>query len=159
MAVDNELLTDASDELIEETVKDQYLTFEIDNEEYAVSIAYVREITVMTNITKVPETPDYLEGIVNVRGDIVPIIDVRKRFMKESKIFDESSCIIFIEYKGYYLGLIADAVREVTFIYEDAIVPPPSARLSYHNQFVKNIGKVGAKVKLILDLDRLLLQE
>ena len=159
MAIDTDLLADTSEDFLDETVKDQYLTFEIDNEEYAVSIAYVREITVMNTITKVPETPDYLEGIVNVRGDIVPIIDVRKRFMKESKLFDESSCIIFIEYKDYYLGLIADAVREVTFIYEDSIVAPPNARLSFHNQFVKNIGKVGAKVKLILDLDRLLLQE
>ena len=157
MAIENEVLQ--NEDVLEETVKDQYLTFEIDNEEYAVSIAYVKEISVMVPITKVPETPDYVEGIINVRGDIAPVINVRKRFTKESRLFDESSCIIFVVYKEYYLGLIADSVKEVIFIYEDAIVPPPSARLNYHNQFVKNIGKVGAKVKLILDLDRLLLQD
>lgn len=159
MSIENEQILHKDDSEIEETTKDQYLTFELDNEEYAVGIAYVREITQMQPITKVPETPDYVEGIINVRGDIAPVINVRKRFMKETKPFDESNCIVFVIYKDYYLGLIADAVKEVIFIYEDSIVPPPSAKLSFHNQFVKNIGKVGTKVKLILDLDRFLLQD
>ena len=159
MSNENEQTMYQERSFMEETTKDQYLTFEIDNEEYAVSIAYVKEIIMMKPITKVPDTPDYVEGIINVRGDIAPVINVRKRFMKETKAFDESSCIIFIDYKEYYFGLIADAVKEVMFIYEDAIVPPPSAKLSYHNQFVKSIGKAGAKVKLMLDLDRFLLQD
>ena len=159
MAIDNENILQQDEAPADETTKDQYLTFEIDNEEYAVGIAYVKEIAMMVPITKVPETPDYVEGIINVRGDIAPVINVRKRFMKESKPFDESTCIVFVVYKDYYLGLIADAVREVVFIYESDIVPPPSAKMSFHNQFIKSIGKVGAKVKLILDLDRFLLQE
>jgi len=159
MSIENEQTLQQEDGSIEETTKDQYLTFEIDNEEYAVGIAYVKEIITMVPITKVPDTPDYVEGIINVRGDITPVINVRKRFLKESKPFDELSCIVFVVYKGYYLGLIADSVKEVIFIYEDAIVPPPSAKLSYHNQFVKSIGKSGAKVKLMLDLDRFLLAD
>ena len=159
MSIDNDQNLQQSEDTIEDATKDQYLTFEIDNEEYAVSIAFVKEIIMMVPITKVPDTPDYIEGIINVRGDIAPVINVRKRFMKESKPFDDSSCIVFIIYKDYFLGLIADAVKEVIFIYEDAIVPPPSAKLSYHNQFVKSIGKDGSKVKLILDLDRFLLQD
>ena len=159
MSTENEQDIQQYEETLDETTKDQYLTFEIDNEEYAVSIAYVKEITMMVPITKVPETPDYVEGIINVRGDIAPVINVRKRFLKEFKPFDESSCIIFVVYKDYYLGLIADAVKEVIFIYEDSIVPPPSAKLSFHNQFIKSIGKVGVKVKLMLDLDRFLLQD
>ena len=159
MSLENEQVLQMEDGLIEESTKDQYLTFEIDNEEYAVGIAYVKEIYMMMPITKVPETPDFVEGIINLRGDIVPVINVRKRFMKQPKPFDESSCIIFVVYKEYYLGLIADSVKEVIFIYQEDVVPPPSAKLSFHNQFVKSIGKVGAKVKLILDLDRFLLQE
>ena len=159
MSTENEQAVLTDDNSFEETTKDQYLTFEIDNEEYAIGIAYVSEVVMMSPITKVPDTPDYVEGIINVRGDITPVINVRKRFMKETKPFDDMNCIIYIVYKDYNLGLIADMVKEVVFIYEDSIVPPPSARLNYHNQFVKSIGKVGAKVKLILDLDRFLLQE
>jgi len=159
MSIENEAVIQQDEGSIEETTRDQYLTFEIDNEEYAVGIAYVREIIMMVPITKVPDTPDYVEGIINVRGDIAPVINVRKRFMKESKPFDDLNCIVFVVYKDYYLGLIADAVKEVVFMYEDSIVPPPSAKLSYHNQFIKSIGKTGAKVKLILDLDRFLLQD
>ena len=159
MSIENEQALQMEDSLIEESTKDQYLIFEIDNEEYAVSITYVKEIMQMMPITKVPETQDFVEGIVNLRGDIAPVINVRKRFMKMPKPFDESSCIIFVVYKEYYLGLIADAVKEVMFIYDENIVPPPSAKLSFHNQFVKSIGKIGEKVKLILDLDRFLLQD
>jgi purine-binding chemotaxis protein CheW len=107
----------------------------------------------------VPQTPNYVEGIVNLRGDIIPVINVRKRFLKPSKPFDEQTCIVFVEYHGYQLGLIVDNVKEVMFIEEEFIVPPPSAKLSYYNQFIKNIGKVGDKVILLLDLDRFLLQE
>lgn len=159
MAMENDQMLNQEEVTIEEATKDQYLTFEIDNEEYAVGIAYVKEIINMLPITKVPETPDYVEGIINLRGDIAPVINVRKRFLKQPKEFDEQTCIVFVMYKEYYLGLIADAVKEVIYIEEEFIVPPPSAKLSYYNQFIKSIGKVGTKVKLLLDLDRFLLQE
>ena len=159
MSLENDQVLQTEMDSIEDTTKDQYLTFEIDGEEYAVGIAYVNEIVNMKPITKVPDTPDYLEGIINVRGDIAPVINVRKRFLKPSEGFDESNCIVFVLYKGYYLGLIADSVKEVIFIEEEFIVPPPSAKLSYHNQFIKSIGKVGTKVKLLLDLDRFLLAD
>ena len=160
MSVENEQLLLNEDVYIEDTMRHRYLTFELDSEEYAVEIAYVREIVNMKPITRIPDTPDYVEGIINVRGDIAPVIDIRKRFLKPSRPADESaSIIIFVEYKDYYLGLVADAVIEVLTIESEFIVPPPSAKLNYHNQFVKSIGKVGTKVKQILDLDRLLAQE
>lgn len=158
MSTENDQLIQTN-QSIEEITKDQYLTFVIDNEEYAIGIAYTKEIVNNLSITKVPQTPNYVEGIVSLRGDIIPVINVRKRFMKPDKPFDDQTCIVFVDYHSYQLGLIVDNVKEVMFIEEEFIVPPPSAKLSYYNQFIKNIGKVGDKIKLLLDLDRFLLQD
>ncbi len=142
----------------EDTTKDKYLTFVIDVEEYGIEIANIKEIISVCPITKVPETPSYVEGIINLRGDIIPVIDVRKRFMKEPKEYDELTCIVVIEYGAYTLGLIVDNVREVMHIEEENILPPPSAKLNYYNQFIKNIGRVGDEIKFLMDLDRFLME-
>ncbi|GHU51316.1 chemotaxis protein CheW [Clostridia bacterium] len=157
MAAESEHVT--QNQSIEEITKDQYLTFIIDDEEYAIGIAYIQEIVNNLSITVVPQTPDYVKGIVSLRGDIIPAIDVRCRFHKPEKEFDEQTCIVFVEYQGYQLGLIVDKVKEVMFIEEDFIAPPPSAKLSYYNQFVKSIGQVGDEIRLLLDLDKFLLQD
>ena len=141
------------------TLKDQYLTFVIEDEEYGIEIANIKEIISVTPITLVPETPKYLEGIISLRGDIIPVIDVRKRFLKQSKEYDELTCIVVIEYSEYSVGLVVDAVKEVMYISEENILPPPSDRLNYYNQFIKNIGRVGNDMKLLLDLDKFLVQE
>jgi len=140
----------------EDTTKDKFLTFIIDDEEYGVEIAKIREIISICKITQVPESPSYVEGIINLRGDIVPVIDVRKRFSKPWKEYDELTCIVVIEYTGYKIGLIVDSVNEVVYIHEENILPPPSSRINYYNQFIRNIGRVEEDVKLLLDLDRLL---
>lgn len=157
-AVDNNNLME-NDTSIEEITKDQYLTFVIDNEEYAIDIAYIKEIINMEPITSVPHSSDYIEGIISLRGDIIPVINVRRRFIKPVIPFDELTCIVVVEYEDYQLGLVVDDVKEVIFIYEEFIVAPPSAKLNYYNQFIKNIGKVGNTVKLLLDLDRFLLDD
>ena len=141
-------------------IKDQYLTFAIEDEDYGVEIAYVKEIVKMTSITKVPEMPMFIEGIINLRGDLIGVLDVRKRFGKPSKEHDEETCIIVIVHDDYgALGMIVDAVQETAIIPEGKISAPPSAKLSYSNQFIRNIGKVGDDVKLLLDVDRFLAQE
>ena len=141
-------------------IKDQYLTFAIEDEDYGVEIAYVKEIIKMKPITKVPEMPMFIEGIVNLRGDLIGVLDVRKRFGKPTKEHDEETCIIVIVHEDYgALGMIVDAVQETAIIPEGKISAPPSAKLSYSNQFIRNIGKVGDDVKLLLDVDRFLTQE
>ncbi|MCL2386778.1 MAG: chemotaxis protein CheW [Defluviitaleaceae bacterium] len=143
----------------DDTIKDQYLTFAIEDEDYGVEIAYVKEIVKMQAITKVPEMPNFIEGIINLRGDLIGVLDVRKRFGKPSKEHDEETCIIVIIYSDYTLGMIVDAVQETAIIPEDRIAPPPSAKLSFANQFIRNIGKVGDDVKLLLDVERFLAQD
>ena len=145
---------------VEDTIKDQYLTFIIEDEEYGVEISKVKEIVKMSPITWVPEMPSFIEGIYNLRGELIGVLDVRKRFGLEFKEHDEDTCIIVIIAGGLgQLGLIVDAVRETAIIPESRMAPPPSARLSYVNQFIRNIGRVGSDpndVKLLLDLDKFL---
>jgi purine-binding chemotaxis protein CheW len=140
-------------------IKDQYLTFAIEDEVYGVEIAYVNEIIKMQPITKVPETPAYVEGITNLRGDLIGVLDVRKRFNKPSKEHDELTCIIVIVFNDYKLGIVVDAVHETAIIPESQIAPPPSAKLSFSNQFVRNIGQIGDEIKLLLDIERFLAQD
>ncbi len=145
-------------EVIESSIENQYLTFVIEDEEYGVEIANVKEIITMSAITTVPHTENYFKGIINLRGEIIPVIAVRERFMKPVKEYDNLTCIIVIEYKDYSVGLIVDKVEEVMFIEEDSMSAPPSDRYSYYNQFIRNIGRSqdDNKIKLILDLDKLL---
>ena len=156
MAMENEQIDVSAEFLEEDTTKDKYLTFEIDNEEYGIDISYVIEIITVCAITWVPETPDFLKGVINLRGSIIPVIDARLRFRKPEKEYDSLTCIIVIEYENYEVGLIVDTVNEVMLIPEEHISVPPSAKLKYQNQFIKNIGKVGDDVQLLLDIDKFL---
>jgi purine-binding chemotaxis protein CheW len=142
-----------------DTMKDMFFIFEIDNEDYGVEVANVKEIISMQNITRVPQMPSFIEGITNLRGDLIGVLDVRKRFGKPPKEYDEQTCIVVIESNQYTLGLIVDGVKATQTIESENVSPPPSAKLNNYNQFIRNIGKVGNSVKLLLDLDRFLLQE
>ncbi|MCL2203503.1 MAG: chemotaxis protein CheW [Defluviitaleaceae bacterium] len=148
----------------EDTIMDQYLTFVIEDEEYGVEIAVVKEIIKMVPITRVPEMPEFIEGIVNLRGELIGTLDVRKRFGIMPKEHDEETCIIVIIGDRLspglgLLGLIVDAVRETAIIPDSQMAPPPSAKLNYANQFIRNIGRVDNDVKLLLDLEKFLALE
>ncbi|WP_010251101.1 chemotaxis protein CheW [Acetivibrio cellulolyticus] len=142
--------------LEEDTQKDKYLTFVLGREEYGIGINYVTEIVGIQSITQIPELPDYVKGIINLRGKIIPVIDVRLRFGKEVREYTDRTCTIVIEVKDITVGLIVDAVAEVSAITEKNIVPPPQLSRGYHQKYIKGIGKVGDTVKLLLDCDRLL---
>lgn len=156
MSIESEQLTNQLDD---DTTRDQYLTFEIDREDYGVSISDIKEIISICPITLVPQTPSYVEGIINLRGDIIPVIDVRKRFGKMPKEYDSLTCIVVLEHSQYTIGLIVDSIKEVMFINEENVLPPPSAKLNHYNQFVRNIGRVGEGVKLLLDLEKFFNQD
>jgi len=142
----------------QDTMANMYFIFEIDGEDYGVEVASVKEIISMKKITKVPKMPDFIEGIINLRGDLIGILNVRKRFGKMPKEYDEATCIVVIEYNKYTLGLIVDGVKATQTIEPENVSPPPNAKLNSYNQFIRNIGKVGNSVKLLLDLDRFLEQ-
>jgi len=140
----------------EDTQKGKYLTFSIGKESYGIEIRYVTEIIGIQAITEVPELPDYVKGIINLRGKIIPVMDVRLRFKKEPKEYNDRTCIIVIDIMDLSVGLIVDSVAEVINIPEGDIEAPPKMNKGFNNRFIKNIGKAGNDVKLILDCEKLL---
>jgi len=157
MAVDNEGMGMVAED-VSDTTRDRYLTFSIDDEYYGIGIANVKGIEPYTKITRIPHNPDYVEGIFNLRGDIIGVLNIRKRFFKPDKEPDDFTCIIVIEYDSYTLGLIVDSVNDVATIEERNISSPPSAKLNHYNQFIRNIGRIDKEVILLLDLEKLLLE-
>ena len=140
----------------EDTQRDKYLTFSLGKEEYGIEIKYVREIVGLQEITEVPELPPYVKGIINLRGNIIPVLDVRTRFKKPEIEYNDRTCTIVIEVQGVAVGLIVDAVAEVLSIPERDVVAPPQLGNKYQSQFIKGIGKVEERVKLLLNCEKLL---
>jgi purine-binding chemotaxis protein CheW len=147
---------DGSKELEEDTQKDRFLTFSLGNECYGIEIRYVTEIIGIQSITEVPEVPEHVKGIINLRGKIIPVIDVRLRFKKETIAYNDRTCVIVIEINSLSIGLIVDCVSEVLTIPENDLVEPPVLNKSSNNRFISKIGKVDNDVKLILDCNKLL---
>ncbi|NMA64851.1 MAG: purine-binding chemotaxis protein CheW [Clostridiaceae bacterium] len=143
----------------EDTQKGRYLIFSIDNESYGIEIRYVTEIIGIQTITEVPELPDYVKGIINLRGKIIPVIDVRNRFKKAPKAYNDRTCIIVIDILDMTVGLIVDSVWEVVTINDEDISELPQMNQGYNNRYVKNIGKIGNDVRLLLDCEKLLTDE
>ncbi|HEY5587273.1 MAG TPA: chemotaxis protein CheW [Ruminiclostridium sp.] len=140
----------------EDTQKGKFLTFSLGKEVYGIEIQYVTEIIGIQPITEVPEVPNYVKGIINLRGKIIPVIDVRLKFRKEPMEYNDRTCVIVIDIQSVSVGMIVDSVAEVLAIPEDWIVPPPDAKTGFHNRYIKGIGKVGNDIKLLLECDRLL---
>ena len=140
----------------EDTQKGKYLTFSLGSEDYGLEIKYVTEIIGIQEITVVPELPDYLKGIINLRGNIIPVMDVRLRFKKPSIAYNDRTCVIVVDIKGISVGLIVDAVAEVISIQDEDVVQPPEVTRGDSNRYIKAIGKIGSEVKLILDCFKLL---
>ena len=139
----------------EDTQKDKYLIFAVGNEFYGIEIKSVIEIIGIQPITQVPDLPVYIKGIINLRGKIVPVMDVRIRFQKEPREYTDRTCVIVIENEDITIGLIVDSVSEVAVIAQADII----SRLEVNrigSRYIKGIGKAAGEVKLILDCDTLL---
>ncbi|MHB8064264.1 MAG: chemotaxis protein CheW [Ruminiclostridium sp.] len=143
----------------EDTQKGRFLTFALGKEVYGIEIIYVTEIIGIQAITEIPELPSYVKGIINLRGKIIPVMDVRLRFKKEFSEYNDRTCIIVIDIKEISVGLIVDTVLEVLTIEEGNIVTPPGVKAGFHNRYVKGIGKVGNEVKLLLNCEKILNDE
>ena len=138
----------------EDTQKDKYLTFLLEQETYGIDIRVVIEIIGIQAITGVPEVPEYVRGIINLRGKIIPVVDMRLRFKKEFRAYNDRTCIVVIEAEGVLIGLIVDGVSEVLDIPEGNVVPPPKLKAS-QNRYIRGIGKTGETVILLLDWAKL----
>ncbi len=143
----------------EDTQRGKFLTFSVGKESYGIEIKFVTEIIVIQEITEVPELPDYVKGIINLRGKIIPVIDVRIRFKKDPKEYNDRTCIVVIDIKGTSVGLIVDIVAEVINIDDSDIVMPPDIKTGFQNSYVRGIGKAQDGIKLLLDCEKILNDE
>jgi len=136
----------------------QYLTFTLGNELFALGIASVREILDDKNITRIPRTPPFMRGVINLRGHAVPVVDLRLKFGMSRTEFTVSTCVIITEVNGdgdaMALGALADSVQEVVELSPAQIDPPPRMGTAIDVAFIKGMGKLGERFVIVLDVDR-----
>lgn len=136
----------------------QLVTFRLGDEKYAVDILKVQEINNLKEITKIPNAPDYLEGAINLRGRVIPVLNLRRRFGLDEKAMDEATKIVVMDVKGVIMGILVDGVSEVLRVSEDIVEPPPRA-LNGSAEFITGVAKLEEGLVLLLDMDRLLSAE
>ena len=138
----------------------KYLTFALANEEYGLEILKVREIFGYMDITAVPQTPHYVKGVINLRGQVIPVIDLRAKFGMETADVTEETCIIVVEItqdnRKFNTGIVVDHVSEVLDIAGEDIEETPQFGASVNTDFILGMGKIGESVKILLDIDEVL---
>lgn len=137
----------------------QLVTFTIAHEEFGMDILKVQEIIRTLEITRVPRAPVFVEGVINLRGKVIPIIDLRRRFGMESKPHDKDTRIIVIEINGMIVGFVVDSVSEVLRIPASTVEPPPSIVSGIDSEYISGVGKLDNRLLIMIDLDKLLSEE
>ena len=141
----------------------KYLTFILADEEYGIGILKVKEIIGMMPVTSVPQTPQYVKGVINLRGRVIPVIDLRLRFGLESAEYTERTCIIVVEIQGaaghVVIGIVVDSVSEVLNIKGEDIEDAPTFGTKLNTDYILGMAKIDGGVKILLDIDRVLNEE
>lgn len=143
----------------EDTQKDKYLTFHLAEEDYGIEIRYVMEIIGIQKITEVPDMPMFVKGVINLRGKVIPVMDVRLRFSMEGRNYDDRTCIVVVRIDDHEVGLVVDEVSEVADIPETSVEPPPRASRAGGSDYIQGIGKINEEVKILLNVNKLLFDE
>jgi purine-binding chemotaxis protein CheW len=139
----------SSDELI------QLVSFDLGNEEFAVEILKVQEINRMVEITHVPQAPHYVDGIINLRGKVIPVVDLRAKFGMETKVRDKNSRIVVCDVSGEIIGLVVDGVSEVLRIPQSTVEEPPKIVRSRGQEYIRGVVKLEGRLLLYLDISKL----
>jgi purine-binding chemotaxis protein CheW len=134
----------------------QFVTFKLAGQKYAMDILKVQEINNLKEITPVPNAPAYVEGAINLRGKVIPVLNLRKKFHMEQKDLSESNKIIIVDIRGTVTGIIVDAVSDVLRVPEDVVEPPPPVSSSVRSEFIRGVAKLPDGLIVVLDMDRLL---
>ncbi len=154
MKVNAELENEQDDE-------NKFLSFRLDNEEYGVEILRVREIIGIIGVTPLPQTPNYVKGVINLRGKIIPVIELRAKFELDSREYTEETCIIVVEVSDggderFQMGVIVDTVSEVIDVPRKVIEPAPRFGGALNTSYILGMGKIKDKVLILLDIDRVM---
>ncbi len=134
----------------------QLVSFNIGEEEFGVDILKVQEINRMLNVTRVPNAPEYVEGVINLRGKVIPVVDLRKRFGLPPKEHDKNTRIIVIELSGKTVGFVVDSVKEVLRIPKSVTEPPPALATNINSEYITAVGKLDDRLLTLLDMERVL---
>jgi len=134
----------------------KFLTFQLKNEEYGLEILKVREIIGVMDITTVPRTPDFVKGVLNLRGKVIPVIDLRLKFGLDAADYGRRTCIIVVNVNSLEMGIVVDTVSEVMDIGSENIEETPSFGATLNTDYILGMGKVAGKVKILLDIDKVL---
>ncbi|MBC2735178.1 MAG: purine-binding chemotaxis protein CheW [Desulfobacteraceae bacterium] len=138
----------------------KYLTFILDNEEYGIALLKVKEIIGMMPITTVPQTPEYVKGVINLRGKVIPVSDLRLRFGMSAASYTDRTCIIVVEIQGeaatIQIGIVVDAVSEVMNIKAEEVEEAPSFGTKVETDYILGMANMDGQVKILLDIDRVL---
>ncbi len=137
----------------------KFLTFELGSEEYGVEILKVKEIIGIMNITTVPQTPEYMKGVINLRGKVIPVIDLRLKFSMEELGHTQETCIIVVEVNNTLIGIVVDNVSEVLEIRSEEIEDAPSFGQAIDTKFIMGLGKAKGKIIILLDIEKVLSSE
>lgn len=136
----------------------QLVSFKLGSEEYGVQIMRVQEIIRVQEITKVPQMPDFIEGVINLRGNVIPVIDLRKRFDMESKSHDDGTRIIVVNVEDRIIGVVVDSVEEVQRIDSAQVDPPPLIVQGIGRDYIQGVCRLENRLLILLDLDKVLAQ-
>jgi purine-binding chemotaxis protein CheW len=134
----------------------KYLTFALAEEEYGLEILKVREIISMSEITSVPKTPDYVKGVINLRGKVIPVVDLHLKFSMDEAPYTDETCIIVVDVNGVEMGIIVDHVSEVLNIASGDIEDAPEFGASVNIDFILGMGKAEGRVTILLDISRVI---
>ncbi len=144
---------------VDDPLEGKFLTFGLGDEEYGIEIRHVIEIIGIQSITDLPDVPDYVRGVINLRGKVIPVMDVRSRFGLPKRDFDGRTCIVVVDLDAEWVGLIVDSVSEVIGLPERRVDPPPTFGRERENRFIKGLGKADDQVIILLDTRSLLFGE
>jgi len=141
----------------------KYLSFILNNEEYCIEILRVKEIMGITEITEIPQTPKFIKGVINLRGKIIPILDLRSKFEMQTTNYTDRTCIVVVEFNyeevQSLMGLVVDAVKEVLSIPEEKISQVPYINSKIQSDFIKGIAEIDGNINIILDIIKILKED
>lgn len=140
----------------EEIVEERYLVFPLGDEDCGIAIQAILEVVQLQEITEIPNMPDYIKGVINLRGSIIPIIDLRERFVMSAIDVNERTCIVIVEADESTVGVVVDTVTGVIKIPQHCIVPPPPLQKSERGLYISGMGKIEGEVYILIDIPKLL---
>ncbi|MBN2802631.1 MAG: purine-binding chemotaxis protein CheW [Deltaproteobacteria bacterium] len=143
----------------EDAMANRYLLFHVASEDYGIGIENVIEIIGLQKVTEVPDMPHYVKGVINLRGQVIPVVDIRLRFGIVPKEYTDRTCVIVVQIKEMNIGIIVDGMAEVQEIQEAQISPPSPIQKNVASKYIYGMGRVGEEVKILLDVGKLLFED